>query len=217
MSKIHISSVTDSFEKILQDDIIYLDTLLSGYNFRVIEETKGLYFDLCKKYHKLKIKKSKHKLYCYSIYTTFLKYNIPEPQEKIVKIFGFSKKKVCDALKEIELFLRFEDSKKQIETRNDKVNFIDIIYKIYNNYTFIDTLLMNTRINEILNKHKEELQNNHKFQSVIAGVIYFAFVKEYQFFQVFKNKIYFRKYISNILNVTESTIKIINGKLEKLD
>jgi hypothetical protein len=214
MSKIHISSVTDSFEKILQDDIHYLDTVLSGYNSRVVEDTKSLYFELSNKYHNLKIKKSKHKLYCYTIYNTFVKYNILEPQEKIVKIFGFSKKKVCDSLKEIEMFLRFENTK---ESTNENINFTDTIHKIHNNYTFVDALLMNERVSQILKEHKEVLQNNHKIQSVIAGIIFFAFVKEYSFFQIFKNKIYLRKYISNILNVTESTIKIINGKLEKLN
>ena len=212
MSKIHISTVTDSFEKILQDDMIYLDTILSGYNQIVIEESKKLYFNISTLYHELKIKKSKNKLYCYVIYKVFVKYNIQDPQDKIANMMTINKKKVCDALKEIELFLRFQGSSKPVET---PINFYQIINKIYNNYDCIDKEKMTNIIEKKYNKYKKELENNHKVQSVLAGIIYFCFIKEYQYFEIFKNKISFRKYLANILNITESTIKIVYSKLEK--
>jgi hypothetical protein len=189
MSKFHLSITTDTYEKQMKADFQMIDSYLFEYNESVRDKAKKLYYDISAIYKKYNQKKTKYKIMAFIFFKILSKINCMVKHQTIADILKISNKQACLGIKEIDIFLNCK--KEYIDSISDtKQSIYLLLDKMELPYVFYD------KINSIYEDIKDDDDFiSHRKDTVLCGII--SYLNE---------KTLYKKYISNKINISQTTI-----------
>lgn len=186
----------DSYEKSLKEELETYRNILSSLPEYIRDISMKNYKIISDVYHVKKKKKSKIKIYCYSLFMSLKITGQFVSHISVSSILQISPKIVCKSIKCIDEFVSKNgvniklDSSMDINYYIDKLD-IDILHKnkIYNIYVYLDT---------------HQMFNHHRKDSLLSGII-----------SLYCPNID-KKFINETIQVSATTIYQIHKKIESV-